>query len=93
MSQRGRNSVRQDTETKLYRFGPRVFGLARALYQSDALVVAPCESLTDAHEKAGETIVIIVLDGDETVCIDARESTHPLHVGVAIGSRAILGSR
>lgn len=83
-----RGFVRHDSETKLYSLGPRLFSLASALFRGDALVVAAGEELTTAHSVTGETVAVIVQDGDATVCVDARESTHQLHVAAAIGSRA-----
>jgi DNA-binding IclR family transcriptional regulator len=80
--------VRQEAETKLYSLGPRLFRLVGALFHGDALVVAAGEVLSEVHARTGETVAIIVPDGDDTVCIDARESAHQLHVAAAIGSRS-----
>jgi DNA-binding IclR family transcriptional regulator len=84
----GAGYVVQDPETRSYRLGPHLFGLVGALYRGDALLAAASDVLTWVQEETGETVALMALDGDETVCVDVRESGHPLLVSAAIGSRA-----
>lgn len=84
----GGGYAKQDAETKLYSLGPRVFGLVGALFHGDALLVAAGDVLSWVLERTGETVALIVPDGDETVCVDVRQSAHPLLVAASIGSRS-----
>jgi IclR family acetate operon transcriptional repressor len=84
----GAGYVVQDPESRFYRLGPRLFGLVGALYRGDALLVAGTDVLTWAHRETGETVALIVPDGDETICLDVRESAHPLLVSATVGSRS-----
>jgi len=84
----GTGFVRQEPETKVYSLGPRLFGLVGALFHGDALLVAAGDILTWAHERTGETVALIVPNGDETICVDVRESPHPLLVAATVGSRS-----
>lgn len=80
--------ARQEPETKLYSLGPRAFGLVPALFHGNELFQASRELLEWAHLQTGETVSIIVPDGEEaTVCIDVRESVDPALVSAALGSR------
>ena len=80
--------ARQEPETKLYNLGQRAFGLVAALFQGDELVVAAREALQWAHEQTGETVALIVPDGDDgDLCVDVRQCEHPLLVAAGLGSR------
>src|SRR5262245_34331457 len=79
--------VRQEPDTKLYRLGPRVFGLIRALFHGDELLLAARDALEWAQARTGETVALIARDGDDgSICVDVRESDHPLLVAAAIGA-------
>lgn len=84
----GAGYVRQESETKMYRLGPRLFGLVGALFHGDALTVAAGDALTWVHERTGETVALIAPDGDETICLDVRESAYVLLVAASVGSRS-----
>ncbi len=84
----GAGYVRQEAETRVYGLGHRLFGLVGALFHGDALVVAAGDVLTWVHERTGETVALIVPDGDDTICVDVRESSHALLVAATVGSRS-----
>jgi DNA-binding IclR family transcriptional regulator len=80
--------AQHEVESRLYGLGSRVFGLVGALFHGDPLVVAAAEVLSWTFAETGETVALIAQDGDETICVDARESVHPLLVAASIGSRS-----
>jgi DNA-binding IclR family transcriptional regulator len=81
--------VRQEPESKLYSLGPRLFGLVRALFHGDELLLAAREALEWAQSRTGETVALIARDGEDgSVCVDVRESDHPLLVAASVGSRS-----
>jgi DNA-binding IclR family transcriptional regulator len=41
-----------------------------------------------AHELTSETVALMVPDGDDAICVDVRESAHPLLVAAFVGARA-----
>jgi DNA-binding IclR family transcriptional regulator len=84
----GAGYVRQETETKVYSLGHRLFGLVGALFHGDALLVAAGDVLTWVHERTGETVALVAADGDDTICLDVRESSHPLLVAATVGTRS-----
>jgi IclR family KDG regulon transcriptional repressor len=84
----GAGYVRQEAETKVYCLGHRLFGLVGALFHGDALLVAAGDVLTWVHERTGETVALIVPDGEDTICVDVRESAHPLLVAATVGTRS-----
>lgn len=83
----GARYVVQEPVTRSYRLGPRLFGLVGALYSADPLLSAASDALTWAHRQTGETIAFFETDGEDIVCLDVRESDHPLLIAGSIGSR------
>jgi DNA-binding IclR family transcriptional regulator len=85
----GSGYARQEPETKLYSLGPHTFGLVRALFHGDELVLAARQALDWAHQQTGETVALIVPEGsDGTICVDVRQCAHPLMVAAEVGSRS-----
>jgi IclR family pca regulon transcriptional regulator len=81
--------VRQESEGKAYRLGPRAFALVPALYHGDELLVAGRDALDAAHSQTGEMISLIVLErGEATICVDARERGQVGVLASGIGSHS-----
>jgi DNA-binding IclR family transcriptional regulator len=80
--------VRHLPDSRYYSLGPRPYGLVRALFHGDELVVASREPLQWAFGQTGETVAIIARDNiGGSICVDVRESDHPLMIAQSIGSR------
>ena len=81
--------LRHAQDSRLYSLGPRPFGLVRALFLGNELVVAGREPLQWAHDETRETVALLALDSDgSTTCVDVRESSHPLMVAQMLGARS-----
>jgi DNA-binding IclR family transcriptional regulator len=81
--------VRHLPDSRYYSLGPRPYGLVRALFHGDELVVASREPLQWASSQTGETVAIIARDTvGGSICVDVRESDHPLMIAQTIGSRS-----
>lgn len=81
--------LRHAQDSRLYSLGPRPFGLVRALFLGNELVVAGREPLQWAYDETHETVALLALEGDgSTTCLDVRESAHPLMVTQMIGAHS-----
>ena len=80
--------VRHLPDSRYYSLGPRPYGLVRALFHGDELVVASREPLQWAYGQTGETVAVIARDSaGGSICVDVRESEHPLMIAQSIGAR------
>ncbi|MBR0668503.1 IclR family transcriptional regulator [Roseomonas hellenica] len=82
--------VEQDPGTRLYRLGLGVLDVAAVrISQHGLLTIAPphLERLRDA---VGETVALLVADGQEAVCLAVVESRQAVRVGYDIGERMPL---
>lgn len=81
--------VRHLPDSRYYSLGPRPYGLVRALFHGDELVVASREPLQWANGQTGETVAVIARDSaGGSICVDVRESEHPLMIAQSIGARS-----
>lgn len=80
--------VRED-ESYRYRLGPSAIALGGAASQSQVRQVAYPE-LRRLTEETGETSLLHVISGVETVCVDKIESPQPVRVTFDIGRRGPL---
>lgn len=82
--------VNQDAETKSYRLGLKLLQFGEAVRQSLRLPEVAAPLLDRLAEATGETVFVGVIDGTEAVCVDKRESKHPVRLYAEIGRRAPL---
>ncbi len=83
--------VCHEPDTKLYRLGLAVFGLAGALRAGDELLLAAGEALDWACDASGETVNLFAPDGEDgAICVDKRESDRHLQISARIGARFAL---
>lgn len=79
----------REVESSRYRLGPSAIALGGAASQSQVRQVAYPE-LRRLTEETGETSLLHVVSGAETVCIDKVESPQPVRVTFDIGRRGPL---
>jgi IclR family transcriptional regulator, KDG regulon repressor len=85
-----RDYVRQDPATRRYRLGVRLIELGERARKEFRLVEVAAPILTQLAEQTGETVFLGVLDGQEMICIDRRESIHSIRLNAEIGQRIPL---
>jgi IclR family KDG regulon transcriptional repressor len=82
--------VEQDQETRDYRLGLKLIEFGeRVRKRLDILHVAQ-PALDDLARETGETVFLGIAEGLEAVCIDKRESVHPIRLYAEVGRRAPL---
>ncbi len=79
----------REEESSRYRLGPAAIALGGAASQPQLRQVAYPE-LRKLTDETGETSLLHVLSGTETVCVDKVESPQPVRVTFDIGSRGPL---
>ncbi len=82
--------VVQDEQTKSYRLGLKLLHFGEAVRRGLHLPQVAAPVLDQLAETTGETVFLGVLDGLEAVCVDKRESRHPVRLYAEIGRRAPL---
>ncbi len=82
--------VEQDSQTRLYRLGLGVLDVAAVrISQHGLLNIAP-PHLERLRDEVGETVALLVQDGQQAVCLAVVESRFPVRVGYEIGERMPL---
>ncbi len=82
--------VEYDSQTKLYRLGPRVLEFSRTYSQSTNLVKIARPYVTELRDKSGETVSLNVMLRHERICVEEARSLHQLHWSVPPGTRGPL---
>lgn len=82
--------VSQDSERRTYRLGLKLLTFGEALRRQTQLPDVAAPILDELAATTGETVFVGVADGIEVVCIDKRESRHPVRLYAEIGRRAPL---
>ncbi|MEW5717030.1 MAG: IclR family transcriptional regulator [Chloroflexota bacterium] len=82
--------LRQDSETRRYRLGPKLIQLGERARKGFKLVEVAAPIMTRLAEQTGETVFLGVVDGWEMLCIDRRESLHSIRLNAQIGQRVAL---
>ncbi|MCW5852688.1 MAG: IclR family transcriptional regulator [Anaerolineae bacterium] len=82
--------VEQDHRTRNYRLGLRLLELGGAVHRRLDLVQVARPILDELAEASGEAIFLGVPDGLEAVCVDKRESRHPIRLYGEVGRRSSL---
>jgi DNA-binding IclR family transcriptional regulator len=80
-----RGSLTRDPVTKRYAIGPRSFALAATVSARNDLRVAAAPQLDELQAHTGETVSLHLRVGLRRVCVDGRESGHPLRRVVPLG--------
>ena len=81
-----RGWIARDSASGNIELGPRVAWLARA-NPASALTAGFYEAARGIVERHNETICLTVLDGCESVFVAKQETTHPVRLVTAVGSR------
>ena len=68
-----RGLLQQDSVTKRFRLGHRLFEMGRAVYSSLSLLQAAAGPLSALEQRSGATIVLAVRDGHYSVTVDKRQ--------------------
>ncbi len=84
--------VRKDESSGLYSLSPKILTLASSVRETKNIKDIAQPFIDDLHHKTQETIHLAVLDNDELVYLDKRESTRNLRVVMSskTGSHAPL---
>jgi len=82
-----RGFLSQDSETRSFSLGIRVWEAGQAWINSLDLVRLAQPSLLLAREKLNETVQLAILDGVENVYVAKMESLHPVTLQSKVGSR------
>lgn len=82
--------VEQAGKRGQYCSGSRLVELAGNLLRSDALVHAATPIIRRTADETGESVVVMVADGDEAVCVASAEGAHLLRVVFPAGWRGPL---
>ncbi|MGN6242148.1 MAG: IclR family transcriptional regulator [Motilibacteraceae bacterium] len=80
-----RGSLVRDPSTKRYSIGPRTFALAAAVGARNDIRQLSAPYLDDLCRKTGESVSLHLRVGGRRVCVDGRESPHPLRRVVPLG--------
>lgn len=87
-----RGSLSRDLSTKRYAIGPRSFALAAMVSSRSDLRVAAGPYLDELQSRTGETVSLHLRVGLRRVCIDGRESGHPVRRVVPLGESLPLSA-
>jgi IclR family transcriptional regulator, KDG regulon repressor len=80
--------LRQESESKLYSLGLRLFELGSIVFNSFSLRKTASRHLTELQLRLGKTIFLGVIDNDELLYIDKREdSRNPIRFTSEMGKR------
>jgi DNA-binding IclR family transcriptional regulator len=80
--------LKQDTESKRYSLGLKLFELGSIVFDSFSLRKTASPHLAQLHEKVGKTIFLGILDNDEVLYVDKREDPrNPISFTSKIGTR------
>ncbi|MCK1396993.1 IclR family transcriptional regulator [Bradyrhizobium sp. 4] len=79
--------VRKHDETKQYSLSPRLLEFAYAYTYSDGLIERAQQFLVEAHEKTGETVNLMVLDGTDVILVWRIPSLDIVAMNVQVGLR------
>lgn len=82
--------IEQDPATRLYRLGLGVLDVAAVRISQHGLLGIAQPHLERLRDEVGETVALLVLDGNEAVCLAVVESRHAVRVGYDIGERLPL---
>jgi len=83
--------VERDT-AKHYRFGAEAYAMAAALREPRNLQVAARPALAELARTTGDTVLLLVRRGDESICVDREVGTFPIQAStVTVGTRLPLG--
>ncbi|MFZ5824275.1 MAG: IclR family transcriptional regulator [Bacillota bacterium] len=82
----------QDVETRRYRLGLRILQLAEAVSETRELRAAAGPLMDHLSARTRETVVLRIVDGDDTVWLDVRESPEQMRMTARVGRRTPLYS-
>jgi len=82
--------LRQDPVTKKYRLGLKFFELGMIAAEDMQLRKVAYPIMVDLHEKTGETVMLLVAEGRECLCIDKVQSQEGIQCTSRIGKRTPL---
>jgi DNA-binding IclR family transcriptional regulator len=85
-----RQSLLMRTPDNRYGVGPSLVALAAQVLQDDALRVAARPVLDALVERTSETVSLYIRSVNQRVCIDSRESPHPIRRAVPLGRTSPL---
>lgn len=87
-----RGFIMQNSQTRKYRLGIKVFELGSVVLRNMELRKAAFPLIEDLSKRSGETVHLGVLDGNEVVSIEGSESDYSLRISLLIGKRVSLHS-
>ncbi len=82
--------VIQDSSTEKYKLGYKILSLARRVLGNQSLKNFALPYLKELKEKTGETAHLVILEGEEAICIESIESSHNIRMCSEVGDREPL---
>ncbi len=82
--------VYQDPGDHRYHLGLKLLQLGQRIYLDLELVQIARPVLTDLCQQTGETVFMGMLEGQDAVCVDRRDSPHSIRLFAEIGGRTPL---
>ncbi|WP_303882720.1 MULTISPECIES: IclR family transcriptional regulator [Acetomicrobium] len=82
--------LRQDSISKKYRLGIRFFELGMVVAEDMQLRKVANPVMVELHEKTGETVMLLIEDEGECLCIDKVQSQEGIQCTSRIGKRTPL---
>ncbi|MCA6112601.1 IclR family transcriptional regulator [Bradyrhizobium cenepequi] len=79
--------LRKYEDTKQYSLSPRLLEFAYAYTYSDGLIERAQPFLVEAHEKAGETVNLSVLEGTDVLLVSRIPGQHVVTTNIQVGFR------
>ncbi len=82
--------VEHDPATKTYRLGLRLLELGSAVQRRLSIIPAARPVMDELALATGEAVFLGIVDGDQCLVIDKRESQHPIRLYGEVGRRSPL---
>lgn len=81
-----RHFIQQSSETKKYRLGMALLGLAEVVNQTLDIRKVCKEHMRNLVQETGESVILTIVQGDEALCIDALDSSSPIKYSARVGT-------
>ncbi|MBI9044808.1 MAG: IclR family transcriptional regulator [Anaerolineaceae bacterium] len=82
--------LRQDSSTHLYSLGGKVLAWAGVYSSSLDIRASALAIIGELHKNTDETVSLYILEGNERLCVERRESHHSVRIVQRVGRRLPL---
>ena len=79
--------VIQDPSTEKYKLGPKILTLAKRVLENQNLRQIALPYLKELKETTGETAHLIILEGEEAICVESVESSNNMRMCSPVGEK------